>query len=161
MKPADPQDVMSKLVTWAELGVKVGHGPFAACIVDSANGAQLSIARNSVVHKRDATAHAEVEAIRQACAKLNRVSLRGATLYTTCEPCPMCFGAIYWARLDRVYYASTKVDAGLAGFSDLDIYQDMIDYKVDREHQRIPFSKVGNGASVFSAWRQLQEKVPY
>ncbi|RMD77669.1 MAG: nucleoside deaminase [Lentisphaerae bacterium] len=93
------------------------HGPFAALVVDS-NGDVIAEGWNSVVADHDPTAHAEVNAIRKACRNLKTHNLAGCILYTSCEPCPMCFGAILWARLARVVYAASRDDAVLGGFDD-------------------------------------------
>ena len=95
-------------------------GPFGAVIVK--NGKIIGKGHNRVVLKNDPTAHAEIEAIRDACKNINSFSLEGCEIYTTCEPCPMCFSAIHWARLDKVYYGATKEIAAKIGFDDKFIY---------------------------------------
>ncbi len=103
-------------------------GPFGAVIVK--DGEVVAKSANMVTTNNDPTAHAEVSAIRLACEKLNTFILEGCVIYTSCEPCPMCLGAIYWARLDKMYYANTKRDAANAGFDDAFIY-DEIDLKIE------------------------------
>src|SRR5580704_12282594 len=98
-------------------------GPFAAVIVK--DGEILAEGTNLVTATSDPTAHAEVVAIREACRKLGAFQLSGCEIYTTCEPCPMCLGAIYWARPERVVYASTAADAATAGFDDAFIYEEI------------------------------------
>lgn len=98
-------------------------GPFGALIVKE--GKVIAKGKNQVTANNDPTAHAEMVAIRQACQKLKTFQLRECELYTSCEPCPMCLGAIYWARLDRVYYANTQEDAAQIGFDDRFIYEEL------------------------------------
>ena len=106
----------------AEEGIKNNEGgPFGALIVDSL-GKIISTGRNNVLETKDPTAHAEIEAIREACKKLNTYDLSGYTLYTTCEPCPMCLSAIIWANIKNVYYGCTRKDAAEIGFRDDMIY---------------------------------------
>lgn len=104
----------------ARRGVESGGSPFGACIVD-ANGRVIAQAHNEVVQSTDATAHAEVQAIRLACRSVNSIDLSGCTIYSTCEPCPMCFAACHWARLDRIVYGASIEHAHGAGFNELTI----------------------------------------
>ncbi|OWK69109.1 nucleoside deaminase [Pedobacter sp. AJM] len=98
-------------------------GPFGAVIVK--DGKFIAGSANKVTSTNDPTAHAEVSAIRLACAQLNTFDLGGCVIYTSCEPCPMCLGAIYWAKIDTIYYANTKTDAENIGFSDKFIYEEL------------------------------------
>lgn len=98
-------------------------GPFGAVIVK--DGVLIAKSANTVTTTNDPTAHAEVSVIRLACKELNTFSLEGCVIYTSCEPCPMCLGAIYWARLDKMYYANTKQDAADIGFDDAFIYEEI------------------------------------
>lgn len=98
-------------------------GPFGAVIVK--DGKFIAGSANKVTSTNDPTAHAEVSAIRLACAQLNTFNLDGCVIYTSCEPCPMCLGAIYWAKIDTIYYANTKTDAENIGFSDKFIYEEL------------------------------------
>jgi len=98
-------------------------GPFGAVIVK--DGKFIAGSANKVTSTNDPTAHAEVSAIRLACAQLNTFDLDGCVIYTSCEPCPMCLGAIYWAKIDTIYYANTKTDAENIGFSDKFIYEEL------------------------------------
>ena len=98
-------------------------GPFGALVVK--DGRVISIGRNRVTAKKDPTAHAEMQAIRAACKYLNSFHLTGCEIYTSCEPCPMCLGAMYWAKLKAVYYACTKEDAAKIGFDDQFIYDQL------------------------------------
>ncbi len=134
----------------AEEAAKNGiNGPFGAVIVK--NGKIISEASNLVTDTNDPTAHAEVVAIRKACSVLNSYQLEGCTIYSSCEPCPMCFGAIYWARPDAVYYAATRNDAANAGFDDALIYDELNQKPEVRE---IPMYHVHleKAQSVFETW---------
>jgi guanine deaminase len=139
-------------------GMKAGGGPFGAVI--TRNGELISRTNNKVVLTHDPTAHAEVLAIREAASKLNTHDLSDCTLYTSCEPCPMCFGAIYWAGIKTVVYACDRHDAETAGFSDSFIYDEIA---LEPEGRKISFRKVENGAgkNVFDAWNVLENKIPY
>lgn len=107
----------------AEESVRDGGGPFGAVVVKE--GEVVARGTNRVAPDGDPTAHAEVVAIRRACRVLDDFSLEGCTLYASCEPCPMCLGAIYWAHLDAVYYAATHTEAAQAGFDDAFIYEEI------------------------------------
>ena len=98
-------------------------GPFGAVIVK--DGKVVAQSANKVTSTNDPTAHAEVSAIRLACTALNTFDLSGCVVYTSCEPCPMCLGAIYWSRIETIYYANTKADAGKIGFDDKFIYEEL------------------------------------
>jgi tRNA(Arg) A34 adenosine deaminase TadA len=98
-------------------GVKAGQAPFAACIVK--DGKVVSCTHNRVRESMDITAHAEVKAIREACAKLETINLAGCTIYSTCEPCPMCFGAIHWAKISRIVWGARIEDSEMLGFKEL------------------------------------------
>ena len=104
----------------AQKGVEAGQSPFGACIVDS-DGRVVAQAHNQVVKTTDSTAHAEIQAIRAACRNLESIDLSGCTIYSTCEPCPMCFAACHWARLDRIVFGAAINDAQGAGFNELTI----------------------------------------
>ena len=133
-------------------------GPFAAIVVQ--NGAVISEGTNLVTSTNDPTAHAEVVAIRQACAKLESFQLTGCELYTSCEPCPMCLGAIYWARPAAIYYAGTHKDAAAAGFDDSFIYQQT---RMRAEERAIPMRRLlaEDGFGPFQAWLNNQQRIPY
>ena len=115
---------------------------------------------NTVTTGNDPTAHAEVNAIRDACRNLQTFQLSDCILYTSCEPCPMCLGAIYWARPEKVYYAATKTEAAEAGFDDSFIYDEL---KLAYEDRKIPFICIRNGrvTAAFDAWRNKDDKTPY
>ena len=133
-------------------------GPFGCIIV---KGDEI-IGRgwNKVIVENDPTAHAEVTAIRDACATLNSFQLEGCELYTSCEPCPMCMGAIYWARPDRVYYANTRDDAANIGFDDSMIYEEM---GMELAKRKIPIISLGRteAIKVFEEWINKSDKTLY
>jgi tRNA(Arg) A34 adenosine deaminase TadA len=133
-------------------------GPFAALVVK--NGEVIARGVNLVTSSNDPTAHAEITAIREACRKLGAFQLSGCEIYTTCEPCPMCMGAIYWARPARVYFAATHKDAAAAGFDDSLIYSEL--GKPFRE-RRIPMEQIlaEEAQAPFEAWKSFAARVPY
>lgn len=111
-------------IALSDNNVKTGAGgPFGAVVVK--NGIVIASSANRVIPENDPTAHAEISAIRLACKELGTYNLSGCEIYTSCEPCPMCLGAIYWARLDKIYYANTKTDAADIGFDDDFIYDEL------------------------------------
>jgi guanine deaminase len=118
------EDFMRMAIGFSEQNVKESlGGPFGAVVVK--DGVVIAASGNRVTTSNDPTAHAEVSAIRLACQELNTFDLKGCIIYTSCEPCPMCLSAIYWARLDQVFYANTKVDAAEIGFDDKFIYEEL------------------------------------
>lgn len=133
-------------------------GPFGAVVVK--DGKIIAEAANNVTGANDPTAHAEILAIREACRTLNTFELNGCEIYSSCEPCPMCLGAIYWARPDRVYYGSTAADAAKVGFDDSFIY-DEIPLPLDK--RKIPMVQIMQQESLegFRAWEKQVNKVPY
>ena len=133
-------------------------GPFGCVIVK--DDKIIGRGWNKVIVSNDPTAHAEVTAIRDACATLNSFQLEGCELYTSCEPCPMCMGAIYWARPDKVYYANTRFDAANIGFDDSMIYQELT---IPFEERKISISCVGreHAIKVFEEWMEKGDKTLY
>lgn len=133
-------------------------GPFGAVIVR--NGEIIAEGVNQVTSRNDPTAHAEVLAIRQACSKLASFELKDCELYTSCEPCPMCLGAIYWARLARLYYANTADDAAKIGFDDSFIYREI---QAAHTHRRIPTVQLMRDEALvaFRAWADKPDKITY
>ncbi len=133
-------------------------GPFAALVVR--DGAILATGTNQVTTSQDPTAHAEVVAIRGACQAVRNFQLSDCELYTTCEPCPMCMGAIYWARLARVYYANTRDDAARIGFDDSFIYDQLV---MPIEERKIPMIGMMREQAIeaFREWEKSQTKVKY
>jgi tRNA(Arg) A34 adenosine deaminase TadA len=153
------QEFMRRAIALAMENVRTGSGgPFAAVIAK--DGRIIAEGANRVTATNDPTAHAEVVAIREACRKLGDFQLAGCSLYTTCEPCPMCLGAIYWARPARVYYACVAADAAAAGFDDAFIYEEL-----SRTHasRRVPMQQLLRDESlpVFAAWMQQEKKTLY
>jgi len=135
-----------------------GGGPFGAVVVR--NGEILAEGANRVTSTNDPTAHAEVVAIREACAKLGQFELRDCELYTSCEPCPMCLGAIYWTRPARVYFGSTAADASKAGFDDSLIYSEIQLPYADRKISMAQL--MGEEArEAFRVWERQANKLPY
>ena len=119
------EELMRRAIAVSENSVRNGGGPFGA-VIASKDGEIIAEASNSVTIDHDPTAHAEVNCIRKATAKLGTFDLAGYDIYTSCEPCPMCLGAIYWAHLDKIYYANDRKDAAAIGFDDDFIYQEVV-----------------------------------
>jgi guanine deaminase len=142
----------------AENGIDTGHGPFGAVIVK--NGRIIAEANNEVVISNDPTAHAEVLAIRRASLFLKTHDLSDCILYSSCEPCPMCLGAIYWSGIKKVVYASDRNDAEKSGFSDRQIYDEI---NLDPAERMISFIKItdAGGESVFKKWDNFENKIRY
>jgi guanine deaminase len=149
---------MREAIALAIKNVAAGGGPFGCVIV---RGGEI-IARgvNRVTQTNDPTAHAEVVAIREACKALKAFQLTGCELYTSCEPCPMCLAAIYWARPERVYFAATKDDAAEAGFDDSLIYEEIA---LPREKRKIPIGQMARDEALaaFAAWAKSPNKIRY
>lgn len=133
-------------------------GPFAALVVREAD--VLARGTNLVTSANDPTAHAEIVAMRRACEALGSFQLDGCTLYTSCEPCPMCLGAAYWARPARIVYASTRQDAARAGFDDAFIYEEL---ERPPERRRLTMSNLlaEEGRRAFEAWLRYEKRVAY
>jgi tRNA(Arg) A34 adenosine deaminase TadA len=133
-------------------------GPFGALI--ARDGKVIAEGFNQVTSANDPTAHAEVVAIREACAKLGSFNLAGCEIYTSCEPCPMCLGAIYWARLERIYFANSRADAAAIGFDDDHIYREM---PKRHEERSIPIEQVDleEARAIFREWQEMPDKVKY
>lgn len=151
-------DFLRYAVDLARQNVADGGGPFGAVVVK--DGHIVASSGNRVTPNLDPTAHAEIMAIRQACQILGDFQLTDCTLYTSCEPCPMCLGAIYWARLKEVYYASNRLDAAVAGFDDSFIY-DEIPKPPARRKIAMHYLELAEAASPFQAWNRLENKVRY
>jgi guanine deaminase len=135
-----------------------GGGPFGAVIVK--DGTILAEGANRVTVSHDPTAHAEIVAIRDACAKLGSFTLAGCEIYTTCEPCPMCLSAIYWARLDRIYYANERTDAARIGFDDDFLYRE-IPLPLEKRQIRMVRLLADEAQATFAAWESKPDKVRY
>jgi guanine deaminase len=136
----------------------VKGGPFAAVVVK--DGQIIAEGANCVTTTNDPTAHAEIVAIRLACEALNHFQLTGCAVYTTCEPCPMCMAAIYWARADRVFYASTAQDAARFGFDDHFIYEQL---QLPAGARKLPMTQMMRQEALepFTAWERSPEKIDY
>lgn len=149
---------MQRALALAAENVATGGGPFGAIVVK--DGRLVGTGVNRVTAMHDPTAHAEVVAIRDACANLGTFQLDGCDLYTSCEPCPMCLGAIYWARPDRVFYAASRHDAASAGFDDALIYDEI---GLEPSARRIPFvhAPVLGTLAPFEAWNRNDERTRY
>lgn len=149
---------LGEAVALAVQNVADGGGPFGAVVVR--DGAVLGVGVNRVTLDNDPTAHAEVTAIRRTCAALGTFSLAGATLYTSCEPCPLCMSAALWARLDRVVYAADRHDAAEGGFDDREFYE-----LFARDRSTWPISVAGlalpQRVAPFDAWRANTTRVDY
>jgi guanine deaminase len=138
--------------------VSARGGPFGAVVVK--DGKIVAEAANQVTLTNDPTAHAEMTAIREACKKLGAFELEGYEIYTSCEPCPMCMGAIYWARLSRVYYASVASDAAQAGFDDSMIYRELAQPLSARKIPMIQMMRE-HGLEAFRVWKKSSRKIEY
>ncbi|MDY7014896.1 MAG: nucleoside deaminase [Cyanobacteriota bacterium] len=158
MAEPNPQ-FMQDAIALALKGVRSGKGgPFGATIVKA--GKIVAKAHNEVTLTNDPTAHAEIVAIRRACQTLGTFQLKGCELYTSCEPCPMCLGAIYWSRLERIYYASTKEDAAAIGFDDRWFYEEL--ERELRDRQLPAFQLMRDEALVaFQTWAEAIDKIEY
>jgi tRNA(Arg) A34 adenosine deaminase TadA len=152
------RNLLNKTINLAIDGIALGHGPFAALVAK--DNKVIAWARNSVVLAKDPTAHAEILAIREASATLGTHDLSGCILYSSCEPCPMCLGAIYWSGIRKVIFALDRNDAAAAGFSDEYIYSQFSLKPGDRS---IEFIKIADEESdqIFRKWNDYDEKTPY
>ncbi len=144
---------LSKMNVQGDLG-----GPFGAVVVKGDK--IIGEGANSVTRILDPTAHAEVQAIREACLRLKDFSLAGCEIYTSCEPCPMCLSAIYWARIDKIYYANTQADAASIDFDDAFLYREL---KLEKEQRQLPVQQIlrEEAFEVFKLWKNSSSKVPY
>ncbi len=154
-----PADFMKKAIDLSHEHMTAGHGgPFGAVIVK--DGKIISEGWNQVLSTNDPTAHAEVQAIRKASQNLGCFDLSGAEIYTSCEPCPMCLAAIYWARLDKIYYANTRKDAADIDFDDDFIYQEV---PKPIEQRKITMTQISHDEAlkVFKAWTAKGDRTLY
>jgi len=160
--PSDQQTIIKYLETVARLAeenVLAGKGgPFGAIVVKG----DMVVGRgfNQVTSLNDPTAHAEVQAIRDACKNLGSFQLDDCVVYTSCEPCPMCLGALYWARPKAIYYASTRKDAADAGFDDDFIYREIV-LPVEQRSILTQAVKFDGHLRVFELWKQKQDRIEY
>jgi tRNA(Arg) A34 adenosine deaminase TadA len=152
------KEMMREAIRLSAESVKNGGGPFGAVIAK--DGEIVARASNSVTILNDPTAHAEVMCIREACRALGTFNLSGCSIYTSCEPCPMCLGAIYWARLDRIYYANNRKDAADIDFDDDFIYRELERPLSQRSTPIIPLLR-NEALPVFKAWTLKTDKTEY
>lgn len=158
MRDLDEQ-FMHKALELASEGMRRNEGgPFGALVVR--DDVIIGQGCNQVFSANDPTAHAEIVAIRRACQFLGSFQLDGCIIYTSCEPCPMCLGAIYWARLARIYYGCTRVDAARIGFDDYAIYEE---FNLPARERRIPMERLScdQALRVFVEWGEKKDKVLY
>jgi guanine deaminase len=149
---------LARTVELALANVEDGGGPFGALVVR--DGALLAEGQNRVTRDSDPTAHAEVQAIRAACRAIGDFSLAGATLYTSCEPCPLCLSAALWARVARVVYAADRHDAARGGFDDR-VFYELFETPRDRWHVAIEGIRPANAAAPFEAWLRHGGRTDY
>ena len=152
------EELMHRAIELSKNSVKTGGGPFGAVIAK--DGIIIAEASNSVTIDLDPTAHAEVNCIRQATRKLKTFNLEGCEIYTSCEPCPMCLGAIYWAHLDKVYYGNTKADAKEIGFDDSFIYDELA-LPLEKRHLNVVPMMRGEAIKAFEKWENKSDKIEY
>lgn len=155
----DPRRFMRRAIELSRIHMEAGEGgPFGAVVVK--HGEILGEGWNRVTSSHDPTAHAEVVAIRAACTRLGTFELRGCEIYTSCEPCPMCLGAIYWARLDRIWYANGRADAAAIQFNDEWLYREVA---LAPGARSLPAAQLlrDEALTVFRAWDAKSDKIPY
>ena len=153
------KEFMRRAIELAQNGIDSNNGgPFGAVVVK--DGTIIGEGCNRVTSTNDPTAHAEVVAIREACKNLNSFQLDGCTIYTSCEPCPMCLGAIYWARPALMYYACSREDAARAGFDDDFIYEE-IALPIERRRIKTVNFLRDEGLQVFENWTEKPDKIEY
>ena len=150
---------MNEAITLSQNGVRNNEGgPFGCVIVK--DDVIIGRGNNKVTSSNDPTAHAEVVAIRDACKNLGTFQLEGCEVFTSCEPCPMCLGAIYWARPKAVYFANTREDAASIGFDDSMIYEEL---GIDLDKRKIPIINIGreDALKVFEEWQKKDDRIKY
>jgi guanine deaminase len=149
---------IQQVIEMAADNVRRNGGPFAALVVK--DGIVIAAGTNQVTRNNDPTAHAEIVAIREACRVLGDFQLAGCDVYSSCEPCPMCLGALYWARPERIFFAATHDDAAAAGFDDRLIYQEL---QLPLPDRSIPTFHISDcsAARPFNEWRNKGDKTPY
>lgn len=152
------EEFMREAICISSKNIDENGGPFGAVIVK--NGEIIAKGVNRVTSNNDPTAHAEVNAIREAAAKLGTFDLTGCEIYSSCEPCPMCLGAIYWARLDKLYFANTKQDAKEIDFDDSFIYEEI---DLPFEKRKIPTKQILRDEAIvaFQKWKDKADKIEY
>ena len=152
------EDFMREAIRISRQNMEKGGGPFGAVLVK--DGKIIARSGNAVTLENDPTAHAEINAIREACSNLGDFDLSGCVLYSSCEPCPMCLGAIYWARIDKIYFAADRDDAAHAGFDDSFIYREIqkpVDQRTIPARQELRAEAV----KTFEQWIAKEDKIQY
>ena len=151
-------EFMKKAIDLSIESVNNGGGPFGCVIVK--DNKIIAEGSNKVTSNNDPTAHGEIVAIRAACEKLNNFNLNGCELYSNCEPCPMCLSAIYWARIDKIYYANTREDAQKIDFDDSFIYSE---FQKDINQRKIPMFQImrNEALKAFELWDKKKDKIKY
>lgn len=153
------KEFMRRAIELAQNGIDDGQGgPFGAIVVR--DGEIIGEGCNRVTSSNDPTAHAEIVAIREACRNLNSFQLDGCVIYTSCEPCPMCLGAIYWARPERMFFACFREDAAHVGFDDEMIYEEIARPIEERRIETVNFLR-DEGLKVFKNWANKPDKIEY
>ncbi len=154
----EKETFMTRAIELSTANIENGGGPFGAIITK--NGKIIATGVNLVTRTCDPTAHAEINAIRAAAAALGTFDLSGCEIYSSCEPCPMCMGAIYWAHLDKLYYAGTRTDAKEAGFDDSFIYDELA---LQPEHRRLKSENLlhTEALEAFRTWKEKSDKTEY
>lgn len=154
----DEQELLARALLLSVQSVEAGGGPFGAVV--ACDGAILGEGTNRVTLDRDPSLHAEIVAIRNACRKVGAFSLRGAVLFASTEPCPMCFSATHWARIERIVHAATRDDAARAGFDDAVLYAELA---LPASERRMPSLclEVPHALRAFELWNQKTDRVPY
>ncbi len=153
------QDFMRRAITLASETMRANQGgPFGAVIVRG--GRVIAEGANRVTSANDPTAHAEIVAIREACHVLGSFRLRGCEIFSSCEPCPMCLGAIHWARIERIWFANSRTDAAAIGFDDVDLYRELT---LPVEARAIPTARLlaDEARAAFTEWQAKPDKVRY
>ena len=152
------EEFMKRAIELSIESVSKGGGPFGSVIVKS--NKIIAEGSNKVTFSNDPTAHGEIVAIRESCKKLNTFTLKGCELYSTCEPCPMCLSAIYWARIDKIYYANTRDDAKKIDFDDSLIYSE---FQKKIHERKIPMIQImrKEALQAFELWDKKTDKVKY
>ena len=149
---------MERAIELSIESVNNNGGPFSSVIIKE--GKIIAEGSNKVTSTNDPTAHGEIVAIRQACKKLNDFNLKGCELYSTCEPCPMCLSAIYWAHIDKIYYANTRNDAQKIDFDDSLIYSELLTNVKKRKIPMVPMMR-DEALKVFELWDKKTDKIKY
>jgi len=152
------KNFMLRAVKLSMISLKKNGGPFGCVIVK--NNEIISEGFNEVTNKNDPTAHAEIVAIRNACNKLNTFNLKGAQMFTSCEPCPMCLSAVYWSHIDKIYYGNNRNDAAKIGFDDSYIYDEL---SLNLNKRKIPLEQINEKEAIkaFELWEAKTDKTLY